>query len=483
VLAGLGVLLLTACQAATPDPVPDESVAESTARPVDPLPGAEGIGDPYYPGLGNGGYDVQHYELTLDVDMDSGLLDGFCKLRAVAEQDLSRFNLDLYALDVDGVTVDGLAAEFDHEERELRITPAAAIRAGSEFTVGVAYGGVPEVAPDAGVPFVAGVGWWRMKTGVYVVSECVGGASWMPCNDHPLDKATFGYTVSVRKPYVVAANGLLVEVKDHGDSRTYVWRARDPMATYLATVNIAEFELILEEGPHGMPLRTYHPTDVTEEELAAFERTPEMIEFFESRFGPYPFECFGAVISYESIGGALETQTLPVYSRGSSEGTVAHELAHQWFGDCVSPARWSDMWLNEGFATYAGWLWREHVGGAEAYAAQNLRTYDMLRRNEIGPPADPGVENLFSGRVYVRGAWVLHSLRREVGDEVFFQILRTWVESKHMGNGSTEDFLAHCDDVSGRDLAAMFQGVLFDPLVPVVPEYEEALRAGAEDGG
>ena len=199
--------------------------------------------------------------------------------------------------------------------------------------------------------------------GVYVLSQCTGASGWFPCNDHPLDKATFSYEITVDKPWVVAANGLLVEELDLGSARTYVWRASDPMATYLATVNIAEFDVILEEGPHGMPLRTYHPTDVTEEELAAFERTPEMLEYFEGLFGPYPFECYGAVISYESIGGALETQTLPVYSRGMSEDVVAHELAHQWFGNHVSPATWQDIWLNEGFATYAEDLWLEFGRG------------------------------------------------------------------------------------------------------------------------
>jgi len=243
----------------------------------------------------------------------------------------------------------------------------------------------------------------------------------------------------------------------------------------LAITHQREFDLILEEGPHGLPLRTYHPTDATEEELAAFAETPEMIEFFEERFGAYPFESYGAVIAYESIGGALETQTLPVYSRGVPSEVVAHELAHQWFGDCVSPAGWRDLWLNEGFAVYAEWLWFEEQSGPEAAEARALRTYDLLRRNEIGPPADPGLESLFSGRVYVRGAWVLHTLRQEVGDETFFEILRTWVETNHDGNATTEDFLALCNEVSGQDLSEMFQGVLFDPLIPAVPDYDAAL--------
>lgn len=475
-LALAAALVTAACAA-------ERSGGAAPSASVEASVGAPDAGDPYYPGAGNGGYDVQHYDLVFDVDMEADRIEAVATVTAIALHDLSRFHLDLHGLEVASVHVDGEAARYRRDGRELIVEPARTVRAGEELDVRVAYSGTPEPSPDPSVERmgVPGVGWWRTDSGVYIVSECIGAPSWFPCNDHPTDKATFSYRVTVDAPFVVAANGLLVGETQKGNERTYEWRASDPMATYLATMNIAPFEVRVEEGPRGMPLRLYYPEGAEEKELEPFARTAEMIEFFESRFGPYPFEAFGGVMAYEQLGGALETQTLPVYSRGAHESVVAHELAHQWFGDCVSPALWRDMWLNEGFAVYAEWLWREHTRGAEALERRAGQTYRFLRRREVGRPFDPGVQELFSGRVYLRGAWVLHALRREVGDPVFFEILRSWVEAHHDGNASTEDFVAHAERVAGRELDELFDTWLYGDVVPEVAEYERRSRRDESD--
>ncbi len=469
----------------------------SDERPAEPEAGALGIGDPYYPGLGNGGYDVEHYDLTLAVVPSSGVLEATARIRARALVDLASFALDLFGLDVESVTVNGAQAEFERVEAEferpgsdgapprrldveLVIEPSSPLESGAEFETVVVYGGVPDVRPDAALPFFPGVGWMRTDTGIYVVSECVGASSWFPCNDHPRDKATFALRVTVPEPYVVAANGILVEEIDEGATRTFAWRASDPMATYLATVNIARFGLIQGQGPRGIPLRTYHPTDSTEEELSPFRRQGDILAFFETVFGPYPFESAGAVIAYEQIGGALECQTIPVYGRGMDVATIAHELAHQWFGDCVSPSLWRDIWLNEGFATYAEWLWAEHDEGREAYERRARSAYRRLRQRKTGSPFDPGVEQVFSGRVYGRGAFVLHGLRREVGDEPFFRILKAWVETFHDANGSTEEFMQLAARVAGRDLKPFFEAWLLGQVTPEIPEYGPVEEERAE---
>jgi len=457
--------LLTGCASIQEDSVPPEPVrvTEQLARPV---AGERGLGDVYYPDLGNGGYDVQHYDLALDVDMDSGWLDGVATITLLPKMTLSSFHLELHGLDVDAIEIDGAAASFERDGRELIITPAEPIVLGDLTDVVVRYSGVPEPAPDPAVPFVPGVGWFRMPTGVYVLAECIGAASWFPCNDHPLDKATISYRITVPPPFVAAANGLLVEEIEGENERTYVFRASDPMATYLATVCIAEFAVSVEETADGMPLRTYHPTDATPEELAPFERARDMLPFFEERFGPYPFECYGAIVSYESLGGALETQTIPVYSRGSDEGTVAHELAHQWFGNNVSPAQWRDLWLNEGFATYATFLWIEETQGREA-ALGMLRAMYAGTRN-APPPADPGMP-LFGPSVYGRGAIVVHLLREGVGDRPFFEILKTWNRDNHDGHGTTEDFVVLVKRIAG-ELPEPARQALYDETLPDVAE-------------
>ena len=479
--------------------------AGAPARAPAASAGALEIGDPYFPGIGNGGYDVERYELVLDVELDSDELEAEVTVRARALAALTSFSLDLYGLEVESVRVDGEAARFERtppapgldfsdkpfKSAELVVHPLRPLSAGASFVVEVRYSGVPAVRPDPSVgAFLPGVGWDRKESGVYVVSECIGASSWFPCNDHPRDKATFGFRVTVDKPYTAAANGLLKEVVDEGDERTFVFEASDPMATYLATLNVAEFGVIEATGPRGLPIRTYHPVGASEEELADFRRQAEVIEFLETRFGPYPFDSAGAVIAYESIGGALECQTLPVYGRGSDLEVIVHELAHQWFGDCVSPDLWRDMWLNEGFASYAGWLWTEHAEGREAYERSARRAYGRLRQGKTGSPYDPGVEKVFSGRVYTRGAMVLYGLRAEVGDDVFFRILKGWVESRYDGNGSTQDFVRHASQTAGRDLTAFFDAWLFSDVTPEMPAWEpiepapeRRRRGGAEPGG
>jgi aminopeptidase N len=473
-LLAVGGLPLACRSAPAPSlPEPPRELSEPALPAVDPAAiGAPGIGDPYYPGLGNGGYDVRHYEIALDVDMETDHVDAQAAIDALALQELALFHLDLSGMEVHAVAVDGAPATFRREGSELVVRPAAAIRSGASFRIEVRYSGKPEMVPDPGVPFVPGVGWWRTESGVYVVSECVGAQSWFPCNDHPSDKATFAVRIAVDAPYVAVSNGLLVEEREEDGRRTYAWRARDPMATYLATVAIAEFDVRREEGPGGVPLRLFHPPDATEEELAAFARTPEMLAYFTELFGPYPFEAFGAILGHEPLGGALETQTIPIYSRGATEETVAHELAHQWFGNCVALELWRDMWLNEGFASYAEWIWLERVAGPDALRARAARVHEMLREREVGPPFDPGVAAVFSARVYARGAWVLHALRGEVGDERFFAILREWVERHHDGNASTADFVALAEELAGRELDAFFAAWLYGARVPDLPALE-----------
>ena len=459
---------------------PDRSTVAgkgARVRPGVPRPGAAGAGDPYYPELGNGGYDVRHYEVELEVDMETGAIDARVVLDGAGVQDLSSFHLDLWHLTVRSVLVNGEEARFTHEGRELAITPRTPIANGQRFTCEVRYDGVPELAPDASVAGmgIPGVGWWKRDSGVYVLSECTGGASWLPCNDHPRDKATMAFAVTVAKPWQVAANGLLERVDDHGDAQTWYWRASDPMATYLATVNVVQLELeestvALQAGE--IPLRLYYPSDAEERELVGYRKAADMLVHFEELFGPYPFEAYGGLLAPEEFGGALETQTLPVYSRGMGESTVVHELAHQWFGNCVTPSNWADMWLNEGFASYAEWLWIEHQRGKQALERRARRSYRYLIAREVGSPADPGVEEVFSSRTYGRGAFVLHLLRLEVGDVAFFELLRRWVADHHDRNASTADFVAFASRVTERDLTDFFDRVLYADVTPEDPRFE-----------
>jgi aminopeptidase N len=467
--------------------------ASSQEPPRSPRAGALEIGDPYFPGIGNGGYDVEHYALELRVDMDSNELAATARIRARALHDLASFSFDLYGLEVEGVRVDGQTARFERtpparipdgtsgKPAELVIHPAAPLAAGAVFLAEVAYRGSPAARPDPAFAFLPqskGTGWSRRESGVYVTSQCIGAASWFPCNDHPRDKASYSFRITVAKPWTAAANGVLTEVIEEGEARTFVFEARDPMASYLATLNVAEFGVLESKGPRGIPIRIYHPVDATEKELADFRRQGEVLEFLESVLGPYPFEAAGAVIQYEPAAGALECQTLPVYGRGCDLELILHELAHQWFGDSVSVDLWRDLWLNEAFASYTEWLWLENTRGVEAYEQKARRTYAELRKSKTGSPFDPGVAHAFGGRVYQRGPFVLHGLRREVGDDVFFRLLTGWIETNENGNVSTAAFVAYASKCAGRELTPFFDAWLFADVTPEVKELEPAGAGG-----
>ncbi|MFT7668997.1 MAG: aminopeptidase N [Planctomycetota bacterium] len=463
-------LLLAAC-ASTDKP---KTQIEAQDEPFD-LDGSAGLGDPYYPMAGNGGYDVEHYNIELVVDVEAGSIVGETSIFARATQDLRSFHLDLFGFEVASVRVDGSLVEFEREGSELIISPAKILPADDVFRVSVAYSGVPSLVPDPSVAAMGlkGVGWIAKPKGIHVISEVQGAEGWFPCNNHPSDKATFTFLVQVPAPYVVAANGLLVSGSEDDSGRAYRWEMRDPMATYLATINIGEFALRKEVGPGGIPLRLYYPKDATEAELEPFARTTELIDFFTECFGPYPFDCFGGVLSAENFGGALETQTLPVYSRRTSESTVAHELAHMWFGDSVSPAQWKEIWLNEGFAVYSEWLWHEHLDGPEALFARAKHAYQTSKRAKFGSPHDPGIERVFGGAVYVRGALVLDALRREVGDEIFFEILQDWVREFGGGTADTQQFIELSEKVANRELDDLFDSWLYAAGVPNAALFED----------
>ncbi len=474
------LLAVTACgDAAAPSTAPPTTPPATTAAtttttpPATGRPGAPGVGDPYFPAAGNGGYDVQHYTLDLDVEVASGrLLPGTsATIGAVATEDLASFNLDLLALEVQSITVDGARAEFTRTGPELTITPAEPLTRGDEFVVAIGYDGQPRPEVAAGLPIQ--VGWRVGPSGIWTFSEPDGARSWFPSNDHPTDKATFTFRVTVADPFVVAANGALTDTIDRGDRTTYVWEMRDPMATYLASVNIAVLERVDEEGPGGLPIRNYYPPDLAADPPAAFALTGDVLTFLADRFGPYPFDVYGSLV-LDDFPVAAEPQTLSLFARDLAtsdflERIVVHEAAHQWFGNSVSPSNWRDIWLNEGFATYSEWLWIEHRLGREAYDEEVAGSHEVIRTGGFPPPGSPGPNSMFAPSVYTRGALTLHAFREVVGTDAFFATLRAYHERYAGGSASTEDFVAVAEETTGAALEDVFAVWLYQSTVPPLP--------------
>ena len=445
--------------------------------------GTEGLGDSRYPLLGNGGYDVQHYALNFDVtDVESSSLEAVTTIEAIATQDLSSFNLDFAGLDLASITVNGQPAEFSRNGQELNVIPSHPISQGDRFAVEVEYSGSPQ--PTQSVSFGDRdfpVGWFSIDGGSYVLGEPNGAETYYPVNNHPLDKASYTFNITTPKPYEVAANGILEETIDNGDTNTYVFEARDPMASYLSTVNIYEgFNTETETSANGVQIRNYFAEGIPEEQLEPFNRQPEMIDYFSEIFGPYPFEVYGSVVvDAEEQTLALETQTLSIFGSGSLnnpelEQTVAHELAHQWFGDSLSLSDWGDIWLNESFATYAQGLWiEESAGGTEGLNTwvQNQFATTAVDFDNLVVPGNPPADDLFNfNSVYTWGSVGLHALRLEIGDEAFFDSLRTYTEQFQNDNVVPEDFIYITEEASGQELDPLFDRWFYSEELASIPE-------------
>ncbi|WP_408606861.1 M1 family metallopeptidase [Catenuloplanes japonicus] len=451
-------LLASACTSPVglPIPVPDSAKY-----------GADGIGDPYFPRYGNGGYDVSHYDLKMRYAPDTDQLAGQVVITATATTPLRRFNLDFTGLPISRAVVNGSPAQARQEGAELVVTPANELT--GAFTVEIDYAGVPKPINS----ILGDGGWLHTDDGAIALGQPESASSWFPVNDHPLDKATYDLAITVPEGKAALSNGVPEGSTTADGWTTWSWAERTPMAPYLTTVVIGDYRIT--SGSHkNLPILTAVAASMPEggPADAAMARTGEVADFLETQFGPYPFQSYGGIaVADTRIGYALETQSRPVYGpsffRGAdSTWVVAHELAHQWFGDSVSIGGWQHIWLNEGFATYAEWLWEEHTGNrpVQSQFDEVYRTMDWSI-----PTGDPGPANIFSGAVYRRGSLAVHALRLEVGDDAFFTILKTWTAERRNNTAVTADFIALAERVSGRSLRPFFDAWLFRTTQPPVP--------------
>ncbi|MFI6325082.1 M1 family metallopeptidase [Nonomuraea sp. NPDC050556] len=412
-------------------------------------PGAPGGGDPYFPDMGNGGYDVAHYDVELKYDPATKAIDATTKIQAVATQNLSRFNLDfLGPLQISAVTVNGRPAEYARTgAQELEITPPWGLWRGAPFQVSVSYAGVPQTVDDDALGIS---GWIPTSDGGLMLNQPFGAATVYPVNDSPKDKATYTFSITAPEGLTSLANGEPAGTRTKDGWTTARWRMRQPMASELSVIAIGKFTVTDGVTPGGVRNITAIDTalDTASGQDADFQnRTGAVTDWLAATYGRYPFGSTGGIVDDAHVSYALETQGRPVYDRygrpgrNPSDGLLAHELGHQWFGDSVTPARWSDIWLNEGFATYTEWLYTEHAGGATAQASFD-EAYATDAGDDLwkGKVADPGRDHIFDGLVYDRGAMTVHMIRKTIGDDKFFRLVKLWPTINKYGNASTEDF-------------------------------------------
>lgn len=433
-------------------------------------PGAPGAGDPYFPGYGNGGYDVSHYDIQVRYQPENDHLRGTTTIVAEPTQDLTRFNLD-FALNARSVLVNGEPARFRQNGLELVVTPADVLAEGDRMTVVVRYDGVPSsVEVDGTSP------WLRTSDGALAVGQPEISSWWFPGNDHPRDKATYDFAITVPEGKQVLANGVRTGTSSLDGWTTSRWRLASPTATYLTFMAVGDYDVSTADGAFGQPFISAYSNGLGRLEgpaKASVERTPEVLRFLSDLLGPYPFGAQGGVVASEKMTMALENQTRPTYGKkffeeGANLSVVVHENAHQWFGDSVAVDTWRDIWLNEGFATYASWMWSEAQGNG---TAQQLfdQYYSSIPADDPFwkvTPGDPGAENVFHDAVYDRGAMAVHALRTVMGDRALLDTVRDWVKAKRGGNGTVEEFMALAEKHSGQQLDEVFRTWLFTPAKP-----------------
>ncbi|MGY1430238.1 M1 family metallopeptidase [Streptomyces sp. MN12] len=460
-LAAATALALTAC---------------SGGGAVDGTPGAAGVRDPYFPKAGNGGYDIGHYDLSLEYDPDEEHLSGTATITARASQDLSAFHLDLEGLDVEQVTVEGREARFNRAGQELTVRPADELHDGETFRVTVRYSGDPVTITD---PDDSEEGWLPTADGAVGLGQPTGSMAWFPGSHHPSDKATYDLKVTVPEGLGAVSNGELTGESTRDGRTTSTWHVAEPMASHVVAVAVGEWETARSTTDDGLPVYTAVDPRQAEASREVLGRIPEVMEWAGENFGPYPFSSTGAIVDrVEDAGYALETQNRPYFPGAPDTVLLVHELAHQWYGNSVSPKTWRDMWLNEGFATYAEWLWEEDQGGDTAQetfdALYDGTYYDDEDANDsiwAFPPAEPpDAEHISASPVYQRGAMVLHQIRRTVGDEAFRDLLRGWAAAHRHGNADTEDFTAYVEkSAPDEDFAGIWDDWLYGDGRPDSP--------------
>ncbi|MFJ9426716.1 M1 family metallopeptidase [Streptomyces sp. NPDC101249] len=453
----------------------------AASAPPTPL----GIGDRLFPTLGNPGYDVAAYHLDFTYSGDNRApLAAVTTIDAWTTADLDRINLDFAHGTVESVEVDGEPADFTGAGEDLVVTPEEPLSAGSLTRITVRHTSDPVGSDDSDG------GWVRTADGLAMANQADAAHLVFPCNDHPSDKAMFTIRITAPNDYTAVANGL--PTGRHRTARTTTWtyRTKHPMATELAQVSIGRSSVVRREGPGGLPVRDVVPSKDREALEPWLAKTPDQIAWMESKVGPYPFETYGVLMAQASTGFELETQTLslfekdiftePAYPKWYVESIMVHELSHQWFGDSVSPRTWSDLWLNEGHATWYETLYADET----AHRPMETRMKAAYGASDTwraagGPPARPKAPargqkiSIFRPNVYDGASLVLYALRQEIGHRDFDRLERAWVARHRDSTASTADFVRLASEISGRDLRGFFQQWLYGAKTPPMPGHPD----------
>lgn len=434
--------------------------------------------------IGNGGYDAKHYTVRVDPDFESKTIFGHTTMKAKAEQDLESFSMDFMPFPSMMVVVNGEAAAVSHEENELQIRPKQAIKNGQDFAVDVLYEGAPHEVKEKYI-FNLPFGMRFVDGALSTISEPRAARGWFPSNDHPSDKATFDIQVKVPAGYEANASGLKASSQRTTEGGQELnFEPRDPMATYLVGLNAfksEDYEVWEQTSGSGVPIENSIPADSRPMARDVLNKSPQMLDFLESYLGDYPFEVLGNHTFRGLFGGAFEAQTRNVYTHRLMElgvpsdtrsslhwptEVLAHETAHQWFGDAVSINRWRDIWLKEAFATYFGAAYAAEDFGVDLDQHMKERYEHSRTRVTDYVPGEPNAKKMYSADAYNLMAGSVHALRKELGDAQFKKVLQNFLTDYNGEAAEITDFVATCEETSGRDMKEFFNKWVFTDRLP-----------------
>ncbi|WP_432989129.1 M1 family metallopeptidase [Dactylosporangium sp. CA-233914] len=478
-IALCAVLLTGACTGDKPAPTTGPTTAPSaSAGPSSPsfeqysAGRSVPVADPVYPGYGNPGLDVLHYGLDLAWDPGPKTLTGTATLQLRAAAELNELKLDFSkAYTIDAATLDGATVTGTVDGTKLTVGGKLAKDKLAELVV--KYHGTPATVPmpshraDAeplGLTVTADGALWTMQ-------EPYGASTWYPSNDQPSDKALYDINVTVPEGWSAIANG----TPKGRDGNVFHYTAATPVATYLTTLAVGKYKQETATGPGNVPITYWYRPGADDKALPYLRKSPQYLDWLAKRFGPYPFDSAGVLMVPSASG--METQQmitmgLPEYGSDAAfktafDGDLLHEYAHQWFGDAVTTSNWNDLWLNEGWAEYAQFLYTNERDKVTAKQWEDwARTTDARLRQRLGPPGKPRADSFAESNVYICPALMLHQIHKQIGDDAFFSLGKDWAAQNRGTAQGRESFIAFVNQHTGKDFTALINTWLDSPTTP-----------------